>query len=152
MIAAALLVAQTVSHPAPVIMPPVTPRTPLDVSMTRPAFDLDCSLVDASMRRFALVIEQRGGRGYVDPRSDDPLGRFRSTRLSFRIVEDETGLFADSDLRGSDAPGWVETMETDHPELGVVRLRTFPTGQRGNLAAIVYVSGSDLRYTGFVRY
>lgn len=152
MIAAALLIAQTASNPAPVIIPPVTPRTPPDVSMTGPAFDLDCSLVDASMRRFGLSIEQRGGRGYVDPRSDDPLGRFRSTRLSFRVLKDETGLFAERDLTGSAPTGSVETVETHHPELGVVRLRTFPTGEGWNLAAIVYVSGSDLRYTGFVRY
>ena len=119
--------------------------------MTRDAFDFDCSLADRSMRRFALAIEQRGGRGYVDPRSDHPERRFRSTRLSFRILRDETGLFEDRDLTGQGLVGPLETLETRHPEFGVVRLETFPAGG-WDFAVIVYVNGSIPGHRGFVRY
>jgi len=120
--------------------------------MTRDAFDLDCSLIDPSMKRFALAVEQRGGRGYVDPRSDDPDTRFRSTALSFRILRDETRLFRDGKLNGQDIGGPVDRLETRDPKFGVVRLETFPIGRGWDVAAVVYVNGSSPGHKGFVKY
>lgn len=151
MISLALSVAQAISGP-PIVVPRAARRTSPEVAVTRPALDLDCSLIDASMRRFALVIEQRGGRGYIDPRADDPGKAVRSTGLSFRVVKDETGLFAGGKPTGSTSSGSVDTVEAQHPEFGISRLRTFPTGRGLNVAAIVYVDASAHQWTGMVRY
>ncbi|TMJ13468.1 MAG: hypothetical protein E6G94_11995 [Alphaproteobacteria bacterium] len=152
MVAAALLMAQAGAPPPG---PPILvgrAKTSTEVAMTRDAFDLDCSLIDPSMKRFALAVEQRGGRGYVDPRSDDPDTRFRSTALSFRILRDETRLFRDGKLNGQDIGGPVDRLETRDPKFGVVRLETFPIGRGWDVAAVVYVNGSSPGHKGFVKY
>jgi hypothetical protein len=147
MIAAALLTVQAAAEP-PSVRVPMKPTTA--ASMTRAAFDLDCTLVDASMKHYALSIEQRGGRGYFGPASNDPVKRLRTTGLNFRVVRDETGLFDGRRLTGSDAGGLE--IEAENLALHGVRLRTFSTGEGWDVEAIVYVGAAGPRYSGFVRY
>lgn len=152
MVAAFLLLATAGEPMPPPILVRPTPPTVEEtvVAVTRPAFDLDCSVVDALRSPYALAIEQRGGRGYVDPRVNHPLRRIRSTASSFRVLTDETGIFEGRDLTGQDAGGI--RVESRHPEFGVVRLRTFPAGPN-RVAALVYVNGLAIAgETGFVRY
>ncbi len=141
-----LLASQTDVRTIPVAEPPPPPTI---ISRTKPAFDLDCSLVDPSLRPHALAIEQRGGRGYIDPRIDHPERRFASTSLSFRVILDDTGLFSDDRLIGVNDGYRIRRVEGEHPQFGAVRLETFPAG-RDRLAALVYVNAlADVSYTGF---
>jgi hypothetical protein len=151
-IAAALSMAQPVEPPTILVRstPPTVEETL--VFMTRRSANLDCTLIDASMRRYALTIEQRGGRGYVDPRVDDPNRRFRTTALSFRVLTDETGFFQGNQLHGSDV-GQLR-FEGNHSQNGPVRVNTF-TASHNQLAMIVYANvptvtgNATVRFTGF---
>ena len=139
------------SQPAQVVVIPAQPPPELPTARTQttPAFDLACSLVDAALRPHALAIEQRGGRGYVDPRVDHPQRRVTSTRLTFRVLRDDTGLFSDDSLIGVNDGSRLQRIEGRHPQFGFVRLETFLAG-RQRLAALVYVNGlAEVRYTGF---
>ena len=153
-----MVIVAALSMAEPVEPPPIlirrTPPTAEErlASITRHSSDLDCTLIDASLRTYALVIEQRGGRGYIDPRVDDPNARFRTTALSFRVVTDETGYFQGNQLHGSDAGNL--RFEGNHPQNGPVRVNTF-TASHNQLAMIVYanvptVSGNaTVRFAGF---
>jgi hypothetical protein len=148
-VAAALLL-----QPVPVLVQPALPPSPPPTaqSATRPGFDLDCSLVDPRMERRSLRLEQRGGRGFEDPRQDHSQRRFRSTRLTFRIIEDETGLFGGSaGLIGENDGFRLTRVEGSHPTAGAVRLDTAYAG-RDLWAATVSVNAlAEISHTGFCR-
>jgi hypothetical protein len=148
-IAAVFFLLASQVHDVRTVPVPPPPTPPTIESRTTPAFDLDCSLVDASLTDYELAIEQRGGRGYIDPRIDHPERRFASTPLTFSVIRDSTGLFSADRLMGVNDGYQVRRIEGGHPQFGSVRLETFQAGS-GRLAALVYINAlAEVRLTGF---
>ena len=130
-----------VATPAP---PP--PPQPTLQSETVPAFDLTCRLVDERLEPRVVALQQRGGRGYLDPESRVP----RRSRIAVTLLRDDTGLFAEDDGVIGDSDGYRPTrIEAAHPVHGPVKLETFHAG--GNrLAALVHTDAlARISYTGF---
>jgi hypothetical protein len=132
---------QVIVTPSPAPPPPPTVR-----SETVPAFDLSCRLVGDTMAPVALVLRQRGGRGYVDPESGFP----RRSRITVSVVRDETGLFSAGGRLIGDSDGYrVTRVEGLHPARGAVKLETFTAG-RDRLAVLVHTDAlARIDYTGF---
>ena len=94
-------VALTLLGQAAIILAPPMPTLE---SMTEDSYRFDCVVRDARGGQYRLVLAQDGGRGLRNPDADPndlAARRAGQTRISSRVVEDETSTLAGLEMGGS---------------------------------------------------
>lgn len=145
----------------PVISDPIMPvPEPTLESVTVPLFRLDCRLHDPDGRTYTLQLAQEGGRGYEVAGETHPFQRFRTTPITMKVLQDDTGEFLKRELNGE----WIDGYRPHRIGAAVYRQRNgkrdveldsimtlrFENAEAGRLSLVVSAQAElFIAYVGF---
>jgi hypothetical protein len=132
--------------------PPPKPPTLEDVNL--PIFEISCKLIDKEGQISTLGLLQEGGRGYEKPNEQNKFAIFRSTPITYKVLEDSVGQFDGLTINGE----WVSqrsplrlSARRVHGDGGLTMLRFEPQPKGQSTISIDYGGVSGIQYVGHCR-